>query len=87
MGFEIVHRQLDRLPLFELLDVFDHQLRVQRIRVVEIDDFALGDGQVLEILVVGIVRQVGDMLCADPAQDHVGNRGFSGTCPTGNTDG
>ena len=44
VGLEIIDRQIDRLVVFELLDVLDQQRGIERVGVVEVDLHALVGG-------------------------------------------
>ena len=52
--------------------MLDQQVCIERVRVVEIDLGALVLRQGAQVFIVGVVRQISDVLLADPFQDHVG---------------
>jgi len=78
IGREVVHGNPDRLPLFQLDDVLDEQGGFQRIRVIHVDDGAVGRGHVPDVFVVGVVGEIGDVFRADPLQNGVGDGRFAG---------
>jgi hypothetical protein len=62
------------------------QAGVQGIWMIEIYHISLGDLQVFEILIISVMRQICDMLIANPPKDYISDRGLAGTCPPSNSD-
>ena len=54
---EVVHRRLNRAARPQLVNVADHQVRLQRIRMIVIERGALLEPQVVAIAVVAIVLE------------------------------
>ena len=68
------------------MEVFDQEVGVQGVGVVEVDDVGVRMGNVADVFVVGIVRQVGDVLGAHALQNGVGDGRLAGAGTTGHTD-
>jgi len=71
MGLEIIHRQGDVFTLFELLEVFNHELCIERVGMVVVDLGALGRGELVVISVIGIVGDDRDALGPNAFEDDV----------------
>ena len=77
VGGEVIDRDVHRLSTLQALQVPDQQLGFERVGMVEVDDVALGVGQVGQIAVVGVVGQECDALRSNSRQDDVGDGGLA----------
>lgn len=52
---EVVDRNLHRLPIAQALDVFNHQRRIQRVGMIEVDRRALVRRKIVEFTIVCVM--------------------------------
>ena len=83
---EIVYRNFHRLPMFEPLQMYDEQIGVERIGMIEVDRIPLGQWKIIEIAVVRVVRKQRDVLGADATQNDICDRGFARSGSTRDAD-
>ncbi len=68
---EVIDRNFCRLPTLQVLDVLRHQIRVKGVGMIEIADTLVVERDVINVFVVGIVGQVGNVMFADPRQQSI----------------
>ena len=66
MVAEVINRDFGWLPLLKLFNVFNENACVQRVGMVEVANAFLVQGTLVDILVVGVVRQIGDNMLSNP---------------------
>ena len=86
MQGEIVDGNLHRPPFPQLQQMLDHQLRFQRIRVVEIDFLTFFVGQVTEIAIVSVMGDVGDVFRPHALQNPISHGSLARSCAPSYTD-
>jgi hypothetical protein len=71
---EIIDRNIDGLAAPYLLEMVNEQLGLQRVGMIEIDLAAFFVGEMAQVSVICIVRDIGNVLRADAIQNLVGYR-------------
>src|SRR5690606_7488116 len=77
---------VDRLAALEAREVLDQELRLQRVRVVEVELAALLVGEVRAVAVVVVVLDDADVLGRERAHDVLRDRGLAGSGPSRDAD-
>src|SRR5262249_38903738 len=70
---KIVNRYLGCLTVLKLLNVFNHPVRIKGIRVIEVSDIGLQEGNGVQVFVIGVVRNESDMMATNPFKDGISN--------------
>ena len=83
MGGEVVPGNLDLPARYELVDLVDHEVCLQRVGVVKVHRRPLLDGEVGEVAVVTVMLEDQSLDTPDLGEDGLGNGGLSGTTSSG----